>query len=98
MRLRCRSSAVLQLLALVLAGGMSAPAATYYVNSISALATRINAAIAGDEIVLSNGVYATSASIGIARAGTAANRIVIRAETIGGRRQRRNESGSREPD
>src|SRR5688572_15716112 len=59
-------------------------AATYYVGSISALTPRINAAVPGDEIVVSNGVYTTSASLGISRAGTAANRIVIRAETIGG--------------
>lgn len=62
----------------------SALAATYYVGSITNLATRINSAVAGDEIVVSNGVYTTSASIGISRAGTAANRILIRAETIGG--------------
>ncbi|TAK98316.1 MAG: hypothetical protein EPO07_12195 [Verrucomicrobia bacterium] len=71
-------------LALAMALTLSAPGATYYVNSISALTTRLNAAVAGDEIVMSNGVYTTSASLGIARAGTAANRIVIRAETIGG--------------
>src|SRR5687767_5600581 len=64
------------------AGGVSA--ATCYVNSISALTTRINAAVAGDEIVVSNGVYNTSASLGVSRAGTAANRILIRAETVGG--------------
>jgi len=60
------------------------PAATYYVNSISSLTTRINAALPGDEIVMSNGVYTTTASLGISRAGTAANRILIRAETVGG--------------
>jgi len=54
------------------------------VNSISALTTRINAAAAGDEIVVSNGVYTTTSSLGISRAGTAANRILIRAETVGG--------------
>jgi len=54
------------------------------VNSIGGLTTRINSAVAGDEIVVSNGVYATSASLGITRAGTAANRILIRAETVGG--------------
>jgi poly(beta-D-mannuronate) lyase len=58
--------------------------ATYRVGSIASLTTRINGAVAGDEIVVSNGVYTTSASIGIDRVGTAANRIVIRAETIGG--------------
>lgn len=59
-------------------------AVTYYVNSIATLTTRINAVVAGDEIVVSNGVYTTSTSLGISRAGTAANRIVIRAETVGG--------------
>ena len=59
-------------------------AATYYVGTISALTTRINSSVAGDEIVVSNGVYTTSASLAISRAGTAANRIVIRAESVGG--------------
>ena len=68
----------------MLAAAFSASAATYYVNSISALTTRINAAVAGDEIVVSNGVYTTTASLGISRAGTAGNRILIRAETVGG--------------
>jgi hypothetical protein len=66
-----------------LLGALPVGAATYYVNSISALTTRINAAVAGDEIVMSNGVYTTSASLGINRVGTAANPILIRAETIG---------------
>ena len=61
-----------------------AAAATYYVNSVSALTTRINAALPGDEIVVSNGVYTTTASLSFSRAGTAANRILIRAETVGG--------------
>jgi hypothetical protein len=59
-------------------------AATYYVGSISELTTRINLAVAGDEIVVSNGVYTTSASIGISRVGTASNPIIIRAATVGG--------------
>ncbi len=64
-------------------GCFTASAATYYVGSIASLTSRIGSAVPGDEIVLSNGVYVTSASIGISRAGTAANRILIRAETIG---------------
>jgi len=72
------------LLAAFLAQRQPLSAATYNVGSIANLTTRINSAVAGDEIVVSNGVYTTSASIGIGRAGTAANRIVIRAETIGG--------------
>jgi poly(beta-D-mannuronate) lyase len=74
---------------LLLLGGLMlqltpAVAATYQVDSIGSLTMRINSAVAGDEIVMANGVYTTSASIGINCAGTAANRIVIRAATIGG--------------
>jgi len=72
------------LLGLTYASALPSSAATYHVGSIANLTARINSAIAGDEIVVSNGVYTTSASIGISRAGTAANRIVIRAETVGG--------------
>jgi hypothetical protein len=61
-----------------------APAATYQVSSIAALTSRISAAVPGDIIIVQNGVYTTSASLGINRAGTAANPIVIRAETVGG--------------
>jgi autotransporter-associated beta strand protein len=77
--------------AFLLAGALSlttacftGSAATYYVGSIAALTSRIGSALPGDEIVVSNGVYVTSASIGISRAGTAANRILIRAEAVGG--------------
>lgn len=63
---------------------LSSSAATYNVGSIADLTVRINSAVAGDIIVVSNGVYTTSASLGIACAGTAANRILIRAETVGG--------------
>jgi hypothetical protein len=72
------------LLACMMAQTLSLSAATYYVGSIANLTTRLNSAVAGDEIVVSNGVYTTSASLGINRVGTAANRIVIRAETVGG--------------
>jgi hypothetical protein len=72
------------LLVALLSQPLSGGAATYYVGSIASLTTRINSAVAGDEIVVSNGVYTTSASLGINRVGTAANRIVIRAETVGG--------------
>jgi len=68
----------------MMAATLSASAATYDVGSISALTARINAALPGDEIVVSNGVYTTTASLGISRAGSAANRILIRAETVGG--------------
>ena len=59
-------------------------AATYQVSSLAELSSRISSAVAGDVIIVQNGVYTTSGSIGINRVGTAANRIVIRAETTGG--------------
>jgi len=68
----------------MLAMALPVSAATYYVNSVSTLTARINAALPGDEIVVSNGVYTTTASLGISRTGTAPNRILIRAETVGG--------------
>ena len=58
--------------------------ATYYVGSLANLTTRINSAVPGDIIILSNGVYTTSSAISVTRAGTAANRIVIQAQTVGG--------------
>jgi hypothetical protein len=58
--------------------------AIYHVESIADLTTRINNAIAGDQIIVSNGVYASSSALNITRVGTAANPIVIQAETIGG--------------
>jgi hypothetical protein len=65
-------------------GDLSVRGATYYVNSIAGLTSRINAALLGDEIVVSNGVYTTIAPVGIDRAGAEAKRLIIRAETIGG--------------
>src|SRR4029077_6655893 len=64
-------------------GCFTGSAATYYVGSIASLTSRIGSAVPGDEIVLSNGLYVTSDSIGISHAGTAASRILIRAETVG---------------
>jgi poly(beta-D-mannuronate) lyase len=72
------------LLAWVVAPASSLNAATYQVGSIESLAARINIAVAGDTVVVSNGVYATSAPIEIRRAGTAAMPIIIRAQTVGG--------------
>ena len=69
---------------LILIAGLSCSAATYFVSSISELQSRINAAAAGDIIVVRDGLYTTSASISINRVGTAANPILIQAETIGG--------------
>jgi poly(beta-D-mannuronate) lyase len=54
------------------------------VNSLMALATAIGAAKPGDCVVLANGSYASAASIGVGSVGTAAARITITAETIGG--------------
>ena len=72
------------LLVWVVAPASSLNAATYQVGSIESLAARINIAVAGDTVVVSNGVYTTSAPIEIRRAGTAAKPIIIRAQTVGG--------------
>jgi autotransporter-associated beta strand protein len=68
---------------LVLAAGV-ASAGTYYVGSISDLNSRISSAVAGDTIIVSNGVYTTTSSIAVTKVGTAANPITIEAQTIGG--------------
>ncbi len=67
-----------------LACAATASAATFTVTSISALQTRINAAVAGDIIILQNGVYTTSAAITVTRQGTSGARITIMAQTPGG--------------
>jgi len=54
------------------------------VASLSALQAAIDNAAPGAVIILANGTYAASAGIMIARQGTAARPITIRAETIGG--------------
>src|SRR6267154_2326599 len=77
----CRRTWVLVFL---LAFTLPLSATTYYAGSISSLTSRINSAVAGDEIVLSNGVYTTSSSITVNRTGTAAAPILIRSETVGG--------------
>ena len=59
-------------------------AATYEVSSIPDLQARINSAVAGDVIIVHNGVYATSASITVNRQGTATDPIRIVAQTVGG--------------
>jgi hypothetical protein len=59
-------------------------AATYHVGSLADLNTRISNAVAGDVIIVSNGVYSSSSALNVTRIGTAANPILIRAETIGG--------------
>jgi hypothetical protein len=62
----------------------TASAATYEVNSIPDLQARINNAVAGDVIIVHNGVYTTSASITVNRKGDATNPIRIVAQTVGG--------------
>jgi hypothetical protein len=62
----------------------AASAATYTVSSLAALQTQINSAVPGDIIVVANGTYTSSALITINKVGTAAEPILIRAETIGG--------------
>jgi poly(beta-D-mannuronate) lyase len=82
-----RVSPVLFRSCLALAGVMCAAtvsAATYEVSSIADLQSRINSAVAGDVIVVHNGVYTTSASITVNRQGTATDPIRIVAKTIGG--------------
>src|SRR4030095_11263316 len=71
---------------LVLASMMcaaTASAATYEVNSIPDLQARINSAVAGDVIIVHNGIYTTSASITINRQGNATDPIRIVAQTVG---------------
>jgi poly(beta-D-mannuronate) lyase len=63
---------------------LSAPAATNTVSSISELNTRIASAVAGDVIIVTNGIYSSSSAINITRTGTAAKPITIMAQTIGG--------------
>jgi hypothetical protein len=72
------------LFAVVLTPQLLAAATTHRVNSLAALAAHLDRANPGDEIVLADGVYATTSSIAVRRAGTATNRIIIRSETIGG--------------
>jgi Chondroitinase B len=60
------------------------PLRTFRVSSLSSLQSRINSAIPGDLIILTNGIYTSSATINIDRQGTAQNPIVISADTIGG--------------
>jgi poly(beta-D-mannuronate) lyase len=70
--------------AAAMSSAVPASAAVYEVSSISELQTAIDGAVAGDTIVVHNGVYPTSASITVNRPGTAAEPIRIVAQTIGG--------------
>ena len=71
----------LALLLLTLPTVASTTAST--VSSIADLNAKIGLAVAGD-IIIKNGIYTNNSSIAINRVGTAANPIIIRAETIGG--------------
>ncbi len=62
----------------------TASAATYEVSSIPDLQAAIDGAVAGDTIVVHNGVYTTSGSITVNRQGTGDAPIRIVAKTIGG--------------
>jgi autotransporter-associated beta strand protein len=75
------SAAVAYLLVLITGAAF---AATYQVGSISELNSRISSAVAGDTIIVSNGVYTTTSSIAVTKVGTSANPIIIQAQTIGG--------------
>src|SRR5687768_6090841 len=69
---------------LFLAHAATAAAATYEVDSLAALQARINSAAPGDVIVMKDGVYTTTAPIGIDRKGAAGKPIRIVAKTPGG--------------
>jgi len=62
---------------------VSPAGATYTVSSIADLRSRINAAAAGDTIIVANGSYSASSSIAINRKGTASQPITIRAQSVG---------------
>lgn len=71
-------------LALLLSCTVAASGATYEVSSIPDLQTRINSAVAGDVIVVHNGVYTTTGYITVTPQGTATEPIRIVAQTVGG--------------
>jgi Chondroitinase B/Immunoglobulin domain len=71
-------------LLLIATFGHPLSATIYNVGTISNLQTRINAAVAGDQIILSNGVYNSTGTISVSCAGTASQPILITAQTIGG--------------
>lgn len=68
----------------VLAGSEPAALRTLRVASLSELQARIDAAIPGDRILVTDGVYTTTGPITVARQGAPAHPIVIAAETVGG--------------
>src|SRR5579883_855217 len=68
----------------LLSAGTAFAQSTFNVSSIADLQSRINQAMPGDQIILANGSYTTSGAITVARAGMAAQPIVIAAQTVGG--------------
>src|SRR5262245_56151947 len=79
-----RPGSLLVLLGFILHFPFHAPSATYSVSSITDLNSRISIAVAGDVIIVQNGVYTTSSSLAVTRTATAANPILIRAQSVGG--------------
>ena len=59
-------------------------AAVYPVGTIANLQARISVAAAGDQIILSNGVYNSTGTITVSCSGTATKPILITAQTVGG--------------
>ena len=78
-----RPCCILLPLALIGAAVPTAAAATYEVDSLTALQARINSAAPGDVIVVKDGIYTTTAPIAIDRKGTAGKPIRIAAKTRG---------------
>ena len=75
------ASVVLALVALLTVSGR---AANKLVDSIAALQAGLAEAVAGDTLVVKNGVYTTNQAIAVNRSGTAGQPITITAETVGG--------------
>lgn len=73
----------LSVLILLLAGPLATFAGTITVSSLSELQNAIDKAVAGDVILLKNGVYASVDNIVVKCVGTAAKPITIAAQTIG---------------
>ena len=59
-------------------------AATYAVDSVAALQSRIDAAVPGDVITLKDGGYVTAAALAVKCAGSGDHPITIEAQTVGG--------------
>ena len=71
-------------LLLLVAVGWQAEATTYNVGTLANLTTKINSALPGDQIILSNGVYSSAGTITISRSGTVGKPILVAAQSIGG--------------